>query len=324
MKKYHQNITINGVDQPAEFTNRVSSSFFNEGKWHNFIAKLLPPPDDVADRTFIEIGSNVGLYLRMAEEYGFRRVVGVEKDLDNCIMAEKYRDSYNLNYRILARTVGEDFSWDELPVADVVLLSNMHYYIHMNDFVPFLDRMLHKTIYCIVVSRQMKEKKHGHPLPDREGIRNMFRDWELLRVIETSSNMLNGDPHRRRLHSMLFKSKLERQPISDYTTRTQRYVKQQELIDIVNEDLRTEIEDSLNWQYWKQRKQEEKLTPKGRWTDDQIREHIKHRLDLVRSMIKDGMKEPILVHPSRECIDGGNRAQILKLLGYNSIIVRKI
>ena len=152
----------------------------------------------------------------------------------------------------------------------------------------------------------------------------MFRDWELLRVIETTSNMLNGDPHRRRLHSMLFKSKLERQPISDYTTRTQRYVKQQELIDIIRKNLDYDLKKTLNWQYWKQRKQDEKLTAKGRWTDTQIQAHIQRRFNLVYDIMKNGLKEPILVHPNRECIDGGNRAQILKLLGYNSIIVRKI
>ena len=35
--RYHQNITIDGQDMPAEYANRKASNFFNEGKWFNFI-----------------------------------------------------------------------------------------------------------------------------------------------------------------------------------------------------------------------------------------------------------------------------------------------
>ena len=62
-----------------------------------------------------------------------------------------------------------------------------------------------------------------------------------------------------------------------------------------------------------------------RWlerTDEQVRGHVQYRLDLVRDIIENGMKEPILVRPDRIGIDGGNRAAILSLLGYKSIIVR--
>jgi SAM-dependent methyltransferase len=322
MSKWHQNITIDGVDQPSEYRNRKNSAFFNEGKWNNFIKPLLPK--DPQDRTFIEIGCNVGLYLKLATEYGFRNVIGVETDPDNCAMAEKYRDANGMHYKVLNRTVGKDFSFDELPVADVVLMSNMHYYIHMSYFVPFLDMLLNKTVDCIMVSRHMNEKKHGYPLPEIEPIRLMFRDWELLRVLQTSSQMLDKDPHKRTVHSMLFRSRLQRQSIMDYVTRTQKYVKQQELIDIIREGRDVKLEDTINWAYWKQRKQTEKSKPQDMWSDEQIRAHVQLRFDLVESIMKDGMKEPILVHPDRTVIDGGNRAQILKLLGYKSIIVRII
>jgi len=322
MTKYHQNIEIDGKPVEAEYSNRKTSNFFNEGKWKNFIKPLLP--EDPTDMTFVEIGCNVGLYLKMATEYGFRDVIGVEADKENCAMAEKYRDANGMHYKVLNRTVGDDFSFDELPVADVVLISNMHYYVHMSRFIPFLDELLHKTIYCIVVSRQMSEKKHGYPLPEIEPLRLMFKDWELLRVRQTSSQMLDTDPHKRVVHSMLFRSHLQRQSIMDYVTRTQKYTKQQELIDIVREGREIKLEDTINWAYWKQRKQTEKQNPQDMWSDEQIREHVQRRFDLVESIMKDGVKEPILVHPDRTVIDGGNRAQILKLLGYKSIIVRII
>jgi len=314
-KRWHQNISIDGVDLPAEYANRKGSRFFNEGKWRTFIEPLLPP--DPQERTFVEIGCNVGLFLRLATEYGFGRVVGVEADADNCAMAEQYRDARGLGYRVLHRAVGDDFSFDELPVADVVLLSNVHYYIPMADFMPFLDRLFHKTIYCIVVSRAMQDKNRGYPLPELEPLRLMFRDWQVERVLRTSSRMLKDDPHPRRVYSVRFRSRLERQPISDYTTRGQRYEKQQEFIDIIKAGQDVKLEDTLNWRYWQQRKS-------GRWSDAQIRAHVQHRYDLVRDIMENGVREPVLAWPDRVGIDGGNRAQILKLLGYNSLIVRVI
>jgi len=309
--RYHQNLTIDGVDQPAEYANRKHSHFFNEGKWRWFIEPLLP--DDPQDRTFVEIGCNAGLFLKLATEYGFRDVVGVEADAENCAMAERYRDAHGLNYRILHRTVGRDFTWDELPVADVVLLANVHYYIHMGDFLPFLDRMLYKTIDCIVVSRWMRDKKHGHPLPDIDGIRHMFRDWEMVRILQTSH-----------VHSLLFRSRLQRQPIDDHTTSWWHYPKHQELIDIVQSGRDIQLEDTENWRYWVQRKQTDKAKAEDRWTDDEVRAHVQARLDFTRDMLENGMKEPILVRPDRIGLDGGNRAAVLKCLGYNSLIVRVV
>ena len=320
--KYHQNIALNGEDMPAEYTSRKGSSFFNEGKWENFIKLFLP--DDPTDRTFVEIGCNVGLYLKLATEYGFRNVVGVEADANNCAMAERYRDAQGLDYRVLHRTVGDDFSFDELPVADVMLLSNMHYYIHMQHFMPFLDRLRFKTINCIIVSREMREKKHGHPLPEVAPIRHMFKDWEMMRIKYTSSNMLKRDPHPRHVHSLHFRSPLQRQSIKDYTTRTQKYVLQQEWIDLIRAGKPFRLEDTNNWAYWVQRKQLDKEKPQDRWSDEQIQAHVQRRLDLVRDILEHGVKEPLLVRPDRQCIDGGNRAAILKLLGYNSVIVRQI
>jgi len=322
MSKWHQNIAIDGIDQPAEYSNRKTSSFFNEGKWENFIKPFLP--DDPTDRTFVEIGCNAGLYLKLATEYGFRDVVGVEAGADNCAMAERYRDANGLDYKVLNRTVGEDFSFDELPVADVVLLSNVHYYIHMEHFMPFLDRLRYKTINCIIVSREMRDKKHGHPLPESDAIRHMFKDWEMMRIQYTSSNMLKGDPHPRRVHSMLFRSQLQRQSIKDYTIRTQKYVLQQEWIDLIRAGKEFRLEDTDNWAYWEKRKRTDKVKPEEQWSDAQIRAQVQHRLDLVRDIMENGCKEPLLVWPDRQCIDGGNRASILKLLEYNSVIVRQI
>jgi len=322
--RYHQNITIDGKDIPAAFTNRKNSLFFNEKKWDYFIKPLLPEPKG---RTFIEIGCNVGLYLRMATEMGFERVVGVEREAPNCRMAVKYRDANGHSYKVLNRMVGRDFDFDEMPAADVVLLSNMHYYIPMDKFMPFLDRLIGKTIYCIVVSRKMRTQRHGYPRADVEPIQRMFKGWNMERLITTTDSMVKDDPHRRRVHSMLFKGPLERRSVTAFTTNPEPEM-QQELIDIVR-GKKVELEDTLMWKFWQHRKQV--VADKDKWTDRRLRLHVEHRLDVVRSIMENGMREPILAwkdHPPPEVvqfgIDGGNRAQILKLLGRDSIIVRSV
>jgi ADP-dependent phosphofructokinase/glucokinase len=73
-----------------------------------------------------------------------------------------------------------------------------------------------------------------------------------------------------------------------------------------------------------QRKQTDKVKPEDRWTDEEVRAHVEYRLDFTRDMMRNGMKEPILVRPDRVGIDGGNRAAVLKLLGYDSVIVRVV
>jgi hypothetical protein len=209
-------------------------------------------------------------------------------------------------------------------VADVVLLANTHYYIHMADFMPFLDRMRHKTIYAIVVSRVMRDMKHGHPLPDIDAIRIMFRDWEMVRILQTSKNHLEGDPHPRHVHSLLFQSRLQRQPIDDHTTSWWHYPKHQELIDIVQGNRDIQLQETENWRYWVLRKQADKARAQDRWSDDEVRAHVQGRLDFTRDMLENGMKEPILVRPDRIGLDGGNRAAVLKCLGYGSVIVRVV
>ena len=82
------------------------------------------------------------------------------------------------------------------------------------------------------------------------------------------------------------------------------------------------LEDTLNWQFWKERKQS--AAEKDRWTDEQIRIHLKRRFDLVLDLMNNGQREPILVWADGRGIDGGNRAQILHSLGHKSIIVRTI
>ena len=134
MVKLYQNIPLDGVEW--QNSNRVNSKFWNEGKWDNFIAPLLP--DDCTDQTFVEMGCNAGLFLKLAEDRGYRHMVGVEKDKTPVSEGLRYRDEIGYHYKIIKRTLGGkfgdhgDFDIDELPIADVTVMSTFHYYIEIN------------------------------------------------------------------------------------------------------------------------------------------------------------------------------------------------
>ena len=121
-RRWYQNLAVEGVT--FEDTNRKDSKFWNEGKWRNFIEPLLPQ-----DRqTFVEIGCNAGLFLKMATDAGFQDVIGIEANRQIMDQAKRYRERIGGTYQLLHQCVGKDFVLDELPLADVTLLSNVHYY----------------------------------------------------------------------------------------------------------------------------------------------------------------------------------------------------
>ena len=130
--KTYQNIEINNTDIGGLPTAK-NSAFYNEGKWNNFISPLLPI--DCKDQTFVELGCNAGLFLRLAKEKGFRNVVGFDKSRRTVKKAIQYRDSLKLDYKIINKKISADFDCDEIPVADIILLSNVHYHLQIADFI---------------------------------------------------------------------------------------------------------------------------------------------------------------------------------------------
>ena len=197
----NQNIEIDGINLGIK-PERKESKFYNSGKWNNFIKPLL-----LNGRTFIDIGSNAGLFLQYAKDYGFNKVIGVEKNKTHYNYSKKYRDNIGYNYDILNIKIGENFNFNELPVADFVLLSNVHYYFKINEWLNFIDKLQYKTRYCIIVSRKDNKNKHWMASADQKDILNYFKDWEHIKTIDNID--AEGDLSPRPLFAMLFKSKLD-------------------------------------------------------------------------------------------------------------------
>src|SRR3990167_3607742 len=193
--RVHQNIIIDGVDYGDAV--RKGSKFCNEGKWDNYIKPLLPKGD-----TFIEYGSNAGMYLKLARKE-FKNVIGIEKNKSDNRAAKMYRGDDD--YKILEKKIEVGFDFN-IPVADVSLLANFHYHLLIPDFLYALDHLETKTCYCLVVSvNEDRNNVHWRPHPHLEHTKEIFKNWDLVGQIDPLPT--EGDPHPRPMFSLLFKSK---------------------------------------------------------------------------------------------------------------------
>ena len=320
--KLYQNIPLAGT--VSQNSNRENSKFWNEGKWNNFIAPLLP--EDCTDQTFVEMGCNAGLFLKLAEDRGYRNVVGIEKDRTPVKEGLRYRDSIGYNYKILKRTLGGkfgengNFNIDELPVADITVMSTFHYYIHINSWIKYLDRLKTKSIYCLLVSRPRMKRLHWMAYSSHEALKEYFADWEEVGLINPISR--KGDPAPRVLFSVLFKqSILERILIDDIIIRDKvddtMYLAMRNLAKQVinNRNIDPFMTDYYN--AWEQRK-------KGRWSIKQIRKFVQDKFNMMIDVMDNGIKDPLIIQSDGKLSDGGHRLEILRALNYKSVIVRRL
>jgi glycosyltransferase involved in cell wall biosynthesis len=323
--RVYQNIVLDGVDV-GENAKKKDSKFWNEGKWHNFIEPLLPT--NCEGQTFVDMGCNAGLFLRLAKERGYSRVLGVDKSRSTCQVAEEYRDSLGLDYKILHRTVGVNFDFDEIPVADVTLLSTVHYYFDIGDWLAYLDKLRWKTRYCLVVSRSVDPDRHWCPSGEIANIRNYFRDWTEVGAITDVPE--RGDPHPRTLWSLLFKSDLVRMPVDSIYIKNQRHrtwvetykrmdKAKRELAAALAENDVVDLEKTSYFGEWLKRKEGDR-----RWPKDKIKEFVQGKADLMLDVKRNGLKEPLIVKMFGQICDGGHRLAILRALGHKDAIVRLV
>jgi len=307
--KLYQNIP--GVTPQNE--NRLNSKYWNQGKWDNFVAPHLP--DDPTDMTFVEMGCNAGWFLKCAEEYGFRNVVGVEKNTTPWKVGNRYRDSIGYNYTLLKRTLGGkfgesgNFDIDEIPVADYTLMSTFHYYVDINSWLKYLDRLKAKTRYVIIVSRPKIRYIHWRPYSSLESLKTYFDGWEMGKVVEVPVD--KSDPSPRELFSVTFKSPtLERIPMNKISAGGYVFHEMRELAR-AKDPFETEF-----YRKWVGRKL-------GRWDEKTVKYFVKLKFDMMQDVIANGLTDPIIVHRNNKLADGGHRLAVLDILGYKSVIIRR-
>jgi hypothetical protein len=320
----YQYLEVNGEPFSRPNPDRANSRFWNEGKWNNFIEPLLP--EDCAEQTFVEMGCDAGLFLKMAKDKGYGRVIGVEKNSTPVKEGRRFRDAIGYDYELIKRTLGSkfheegSFDIDELPVADVTLMSTFHYYIDINAWTKYIDRLKAKTCSVLIVSRPKLKEDRWMAKASLEAVRGYFHDWSEAGLIENVSTENDSKP--RDLYSVMFRNPVVRRvPISDINPRKMRgYPMHEAQADLAKRIASGEEFDLFATDYyqaWQTRKT-------GDWSERAIRRFVQLKADVMVDVRDNGLKDPILVDAGLQLADGGHRLLMLKEMGHKSVIVREI
>jgi len=321
-RRWYQTIHIDGVDAVFEDVNRKESKFWNEGKWDNFIKPLLPKER----QTFLEIGCNAGLFLKMATDAGFKRVTGVERNRQIMNQAKRFREYNGGQYKLINQRVGVDFELDQVQLSDVVLMSNFHYYLGIPEFARLVDDLKNRCLYCIVVSARAK-RRSGNALWNIESVRGYFRDWEELGVIEGLDDESDISP-RPHMYGILFRGNLSVMDVNkiydDWVQAAQSwkhksYELPRALETFFDQALNGEMidyEETLLYKYWRKR-----VT--SRSPEACIKKLIYNEA-LAKDIQENGIKTPIYYVDNVHLRDGLHRLCIARLLGYEHVLGKKI
>lgn len=308
MKRVHQNIILDGQDM-GDAEIRKNSAFCNEGKWNNFIAPLLPQGD-----TFIEYGSNAGMYLNLASDK-YKRVIGIERDKNDCKIAEKYREQNNKGYKIINADLN-NFDLATLPLADVTLFANFHYHQHIDEFRRLLDKLETRTCYIIIVSVNDKKSPHWRAQADSDSVRKYLKHWRLFDAISENCYKFKNDTHPRRMFSMIFKSsKIEKIPLNEVNLMGTKEAKGYEY----GREFVKEVLDGAEYQETKYYTQINKLRHHD-WSQTKIDDFIKQKYNLVYDMSLQGQKEPLILDNKMRLVDGIHRFLILETINKDPFV----
>lgn len=301
---------------------RANSKFYNEGRWHSFIEPLLP--DDCRKRTFLEIGCNAGMYLRLAKKKGFNRIVGTEKDKKIAVQARWYRKKIKSNYKIILQKSGAwDCDYSVLPMADVVLMSCVHYHMRPVELIELLDHLFITCQYLILVSVEDAKitTRVNRVGGQEETANNYFKHWKRLRKITIDSQ---GDPVPRKMYSILYESNLQRHRIDDllnpeFYNRKLRILNYCEAFTKFVKLVIRENYDIKGTEFYK-------LYIQGRRPElgKERKKRIRKLMLMIRSVYLDGMKKPLLVNSHGHLLDGSHRIILLKHLGYKYVLCREV
>lgn len=282
------------------------SKFWNEGKWENFI---LPFIEESEGLTLVDMGSNAGLFLKLAEDMGFN-AVGIEANREALDRAVEYKKQNGRNYK-MHHALMED-SLDILPVSDYTILANIHYYLNKSDWLRYLDRLIGKTRYVILVTcekERHREKlwKGSFYIPN---LRETFKVWEEVGLIDDVSH---DDPYPRNLKALCFKS-----PYMDRVDLDE--------IDPYIDDLGfySDVDRGTNPLHTDFAKWLRKSTKRRKWSKERFNNYVYDKVATFNDIRKNGLREPIIINSENKICDGRNRHQMLKYLGKKSTIVRRV
>lgn len=300
-------------ETPRDVTDK-NSKFWNVGKWDNFIAPLLPK--DCGEMTFIDVGCNGGLFLKLAKDWGFRNVIGVEADKDAYARAIAWRDKNGYDYQIINDKI--ENCADSLPLADVTLLSNVHYYLDILDWLEYVDKLQFNTRYCLIITKEAQDR-HRRPLTSIANTKHYFRDWKDAGGVYEVERLNRDDPGYRKIWSLLFESRfLERIPMDQiFNHKPEQKVFYDQLEEGVH------YTNTKYYKYWSDLRLTENKGSSEVWTPQQLDAFVKGKAELLEDIKKNGIRKPIIIRADGFFLDGNHRLEAAKRLNYKTVIVRR-
>lgn len=319
-RRWYQNVTVKEMGIKYEDPDRKESKFWNEGKWNNFIEPLLP----AERRTLIEIGCNAGLFLKMAMDAGFKDVIGIEANSRIMDQAKCFKKHNGGTYKLLQRRVGKNLVLDQLPLADVTLLANAHYYFPISVFSKLVDNLKSRTVYCIVVSAKAR-RRSGNALYDLNSVQGYFDDWQQIKVIENLDEEDDPAP-RMGMYGVSFKGNLNVCNVERACDRWHRenssrhkdltiFPALEEFFKKVLTGGTFSAEETLLYHYWVEREPNR--------SHDWILGKLAYKKSLAEDIQINGIRNPLYYDRKGKLLDGIHRLVIAKELGYEHILVRR-
>lgn len=285
----------------------LNSRFWNEGKFENYVKPFIL--EDPKELTFIDMGCNSGLFLKMAENMGFERVLGVDSDHSAVERGVEWREKNGGKYKIIEHTM--EGVIDELPLADYTVFCNAHYYITINDWIDYLDKAQYKTRYMIIVTAEKQRPNRCWASPDVQRIRDYFKNWQEVGFIDMFPN--DGDPSYRKLWGLCFKSPhLDRVDLSILDSGNH-----------VQDQFYAELDEGKDFHQTRYYRIIEKYR-RGKWSPERLENWFKDRVALYNDIKENGMKRPIYADANNLILDGNHKYSINNHRGFKTGIVRYV
>jgi len=289
------------LDHPVEGKNfrEENSKFWNKGKWENFVVPHLPK--DPTDMTFMDMGCNAGLFLKLAKDYGFKKAIGIDTHEGALERGLEWRDANGYDYVMVNKDLKQMIP--EPYLADVTLFSNVHYYMRFSNWVRLVDSLRYRTRHVIIINRRPM-RKHFDLLVRR--LDRFFHDWKIDKnVIKLP---LDGDPAPRNVSSHL------------YTAPVIKRVNISDINDMPLGAVLHEFYHNGNWDLYRRHLlgKDGKKYGVVRTLDITLLERYK----LLKKIDKSGQQHPIILNRHNSILDGQHRVVVMEKLGYKTILAR--
>lgn len=285
---------------------QLGSKCWGFGKWDHFVKPFLP--DDCSELSLVDNGCNAGIFLKCAEDHGFEKVTGVEKRGRVYKRALRYRGRNGGKYTVMYGCF--DYVIDTLPVVDFTILSNVHYYLSIEPWVRYLDKLINKSCNVVVVTAHEERGSLAKASPLVDDIRAYFNDWDECGYIDVTT--IGDDPLPRHMSSLFFKNRhLRRASVSDLSTKSGK--PQQFFQDLSTGKAAT---DTRYFGYLKRKF--------SHHTEERVRDGIEFKAQLFRDITENGQKEPILIDRFNRVLEGNHRLAIARALGRSTILAREV